>query len=38
MTGGLASPNLNDYRWRDSDASNPQPLGIGFFVEAVAQG
>ena len=38
MTGGLASPNLNDYRWQDSDASNPQPLGIGFFVVAVAQG
>jgi hypothetical protein len=37
MTGGLASPNLNDYRWQDSDASNPQPLGIDFFVVAVAQ-
>jgi hypothetical protein len=22
MTGGLASPSLNDYRWRDSGASN----------------
>jgi hypothetical protein len=38
LTGGLASPNLNDYRWRDSGASNRQPLGIGLFVVAVAQG
>jgi hypothetical protein len=38
MTGELASPNLNDYRWRDSSASNRQPLGIGFFLVAVAQG
>jgi hypothetical protein len=38
MTDGLASPNLNDYRWRDSGASSRQPLGIGFFVVAVAQG
>jgi hypothetical protein len=38
MIGGLASPNLNDYRWPDSGASNRQPLGIGFFVVAVAQG
>ncbi len=38
MTGGLASPNRNDYRWPDSDASNRRPPGIGFFVAAIAQG
>jgi hypothetical protein len=37
MTGGLAPPNQNDYRWPDSNASNRQPRCIGYLFVAIAQ-
>jgi hypothetical protein len=36
MTGGLASPNPNGCRWRDTAASNLSPPRIGFFVVAAS--